>query len=162
LVGALFALLASERVHTSMRDYGQDALVYLEPFDATVTVDRELRVFVCAGGVSAMSQYSIFSPSVFSGMGDADLATVARRVDAFHRDSVLPRWTAAGGVASYVMDVEYVADVSEPVRLIELNSFGAELAAGSALFHWLRDAKELYSSSRLCIRVLSDDNGLRN
>ena len=31
------------------------------------------------------------------------------------------------------------------IRLIELNSFGAELAAASGLFHWVRDATLLDS-----------------
>jgi len=39
------------------------------------------------------------------------------------------------------------------VRLIELNSFGAEMAATSALFHWVRDVEELYSAETICIRV---------
>ena len=58
------------------------------------------------------------------------------------------------------MDVEYLAETDE-VQLIELNSFGAEFASGSALFHWMRDRDIVYrspaSSSEpqpICIRVL--------
>merc|ERR1712032_947043 len=92
----------------------------------------------------------------FSLMDDRELAQVAKRVDEFHRESVHPPWAAADGIASYVMDVEYVMiDGTDEwqIRLIELNSFGAELASGSALFHWVRDASDLYSSDRLCIRT---------
>ena len=30
------------------------------------------------------------------------------------------------------------------VQLIEFNAFGAQMASGSALFHWLRDYNVLY------------------
>lgn len=161
LVDVLLALLASDRIHTSMRDYETDITVYLMPFDTTVNTDRELRVFVHERQVTAMSQYDCLNPScVFGKMDTEELAAVACCVDSFHRELVSPRWEAAGGIASYVMDVEYImgegADNEPQVRLIELNSFGAEYAAASALFHWVRDASELHSSSRLCIRVLGE------
>jgi len=159
---ALLALLGSERIHRSMRDYNTDAIVYLMPFDPAVTLDRELRVFVHERRITAMSQYDCINPSsIFATMDDKRLAAVACCVDSFHRNLLSPRWESAGGVASYVMDVEYIGDTNgdeEPaVRLIELNCFGAESAAGSALFHWVRDSAELYSSNRLCIRVLSEE-----
>lgn len=161
LLSVLLSLLASERIHKSMKDYSSDAVVYLIPFDETVTLDRELRVFVFEGNVAAMSQYDIFNPSIFSRMSDEQQAKVARCVDSFCRDQLNPQWAAIGGIASYVMDVECVpqddADGEWQIRLIELNSFGAELAAGSALFHWVHDASEVYSSSRLCIRTRSAD-----
>ena len=151
LVDVVLALLASARVHTSMKDYNgaEDVRVYLIPFDRTVTVERELRVFVHDHQVTAMSQYDVYNTSsVFAPMDDAQLAQVARGVDDFHRQQVRPRWT---GIASYIMDVEYLVEGDDEssncaVRLIELNSFGAEMAAASALFHWVRDAEELYSS----------------
>lgn len=46
LTEVVLALLASERIQRSMKDYDSDQLVYLMPFDATVTTERELRVFV--------------------------------------------------------------------------------------------------------------------
>ena len=67
-------------------------------------------------------------------MTDSQLAAVAKSVDDFHRKKVVPLWT---GIKSYIMDVEYVAPAASggegpTVRLIELNSFGAEMAAGRA------------------------------
>jgi len=158
----LLALLASQRIHKSMRDYSTDTTLYLMPYDPAVTIDRELRVFVHESRVTAMSQYDCLNPSgVFAKMDSDRLADVALCVDAFHRHLLSPRWEAVGGVSSYVMDVEYIEYASDTgedsVRLIELNCFGAEYAAGSALFHWVHDSAELYSSSRLCIRVLSEE-----
>merc|ERR1712217_247245 len=70
LLSVLLALLASERIHKSMKDYSGEVVVYLMPFDETVTLQRELRVFVFEGHVAAMSQYDIFNPSIFSLMSD--------------------------------------------------------------------------------------------
>lgn len=161
LVGVILALFASERVHVSMRSYEHNTKVYLLPFDPTVTVERELRVFVHKNQVTAMSQYDVYkTSSVFSPMDAEQLATVAQLVNDFHRTEVLPRWK---GTENYVMDVEYCLpgnddDEQQPcIQLIELNSFGAEMAAASGLFHWVRDKKELYSSDRLCIRVRAEE-----
>lgn len=166
----LLALLASDRIHRSMQaeGYDVDTIVYLMPFDAKVSIGRELRVFVHERQVTAMSQYDVHSTSeIFAQMDNECLAAVAHCVDAFHRELLSPRWEAAGGIASYIMDVEYIENengdenddtkmrMGPQVRLIELNSFGAEQAAGSALFHWLRDSAELYSSDRLSIRIRS-------
>ena len=156
LVGVLLALFASDRVHVTMKGYTEHTKVYLVPFDRDVTIERELRVFVSDNRVTAMSQYDVFNASIFSTMDDAKLCNVAKCVDRFHRQQVAPRWD---GISSYIMDLEYCHDggaSQEPcVRLIELNSFGAELASASALFHWVRDETELYTSDMICIRVRS-------
>lgn len=159
LVSVILALFASERVHVSMRSYKHNTKVYLFPFDPTVTVERELRVFVHQNQVTAMSQYDVYkTSSVFSPMDDKQLAAVSHLVNDFHRTEVLPRWK---GIENYVMDVEYCLPDDEQqtpcIQLIELNSFGAEMAAASGLFHWVRDKEELYSSDRLCIRVRAEE-----
>ena len=159
LKDVLLALFASERVHISMGDYSKDVTVYLFPFDQDVTVERELRVFVYKNKVTAISQYDVFNSSgTFTPMTDQQLAEVARQVDTFHENEVVPRWN---GSENYILDLEYVVDSllatetanTAIIRMIELNSFGAEMAASSSLFHWIRDYDELYSSERLCIRV---------
>jgi hypothetical protein len=43
------------------------------------------------------------------------------------------------------LDVFCQPDLS--VELIELNSYGAQMAAGSCLFHWLKDYDQLYGLS---------------
>merc|ERR1712083_773348 len=105
-----------------------------------------------------MSQYDCSNPShVFAGMNDMQLAQLAAAVKNFHKDMVSPRWNSVAGIESYVMDVEFVAGKTPQIHLIELNYFGGEMAAGSPLFHWIRDAHELYNSDRLCIRILSNE-----
>ena len=157
LEDALLALFASERVHVSMKDYTKDVKVYLVPFDSDVTVARELRVFVHKHQVTAISQYDVFNDSIFSTMSDVQLAELANLVRIFHCENVKNSWTKSGGIDSYVMDVEYDLDKGD-IRLIELNSFGAEMAAASALFHWVQDASEVtpLELRGICIRVRSE------
>ena len=156
LENALLSLFASERVHVSMKDYTNDVKVYLVPFDSTVTVAREMRVFVYKHQVTAISQYDVYNDdSILCAMSDAQLAEVAELVNVFHCKNVRDVWIEHGGIDSYVMDVEY--DQGGVVRLMELNSFGAEMAAASALFHWVRDANEITPLEPLgkgiCFRV---------
>lgn len=160
---ALLALMASERVHRTLRkqNYANNAMtVYLMPFDPEVNVDRELRVFVHENTVRAISQYNVYSSSdIFAPMTVSDLARVARKVDVFHCNEVKPRWTTRS--SSYTMDLEYIGENGEEkIRLVELNSFGSEMAAASALFHWERDRGLLYGRTKdeeeehsICIRV---------
>ncbi|DBA71757.1 TPA: hypothetical protein ACH3X2_011028 [Trebouxia sp. C0005] len=51
--------------------------------------------------------------------------------------------------ASFTLDVFCHADQDFAVKLIELNSFGAQLAAGSCLFDWVKDYEMLYGLSNI-------------
>jgi len=147
LQSVLLALMASDRVHKTMRkqNYSSEIKVYLTPFDGGIDVERELRVFVHENKVRAISQYHVYGSSdVFSTLSSDKLVAVAKQVEEFHTEQVKPRWTSN---SSYTMDVEYVAGEGterDTIRLIELNSFGSEMAAASALFHWERDNQILY------------------
>merc|ERR1712216_789420 len=126
---------------------GNEAMttLYLVPWDATCDTRKELRCFVHGGTLTAISQYRWFDPSAtFCTMSNAQLRQATRAVDEYLQRHVLPAFLAAGGTADFTMDVEYEEAAEGAVRLIELNCFGAQLAAGSCLFHWLRDHDELY------------------
>lgn len=144
---------------------GEEAMttLYLAPFDKSCDTLCELRCFVHDGLLTAITQYDWFrSSAIFCSMDDAQLEQIAHAVDRFLQELVLPAFTAAGGISSFVMDVEFV-QASNEVRLIELNCFGAHLAAGSVLFHWLRDHDELHQQGEetapqpICVRVLQPE-----
>jgi hypothetical protein len=147
----LLALMASDRVHRCIRkqDYcGDDITFFLVPFDPAVTVSREVRVFVNHNRVTSMSQYDVTSTSpMFVGLSPTVLAELAKSIVDFHETQVKPRWTVN---TSYTMDVEVCQDTENnicTIRLLELNTFGAEMAAGSALFHWERDHDIMYGKT---------------
>ena len=144
LKAVLMAVAASDRCQKALRvaSYQEDLTLYLSPFDPEVSTSRELRVFVSNWEVTAISQYAWTNPSShFSDMADDELVKVGFLVDQFNRGQVSSAWRRAGGIDCYVMDVEVVFEKTghSVVRLIELNTFGAEFSSGSALYHWLRD-----------------------
>lgn len=53
-------------------------------------------------------------------------------------------------IANYSIDLAILND--NIPYLIELNSFGKEYSAGSALFHWLLDEQKLYSGEQIYFR----------
>ena len=149
----LMAVAASNRCQKALRvaNYKEDLTLYLSPFDPEVRTSRELRVFVFNWEVTGISQYAWTNPfSDFSLMTDSELVKVGLLVDQFNQGKVSPAWRRVGGIDCYVMDVE--VDFEETghsvVRLIELNTFGAEFSSGSALYHWLQDDHILQGRTR--------------
>ncbi|KAI8917802.1 hypothetical protein DFJ77DRAFT_439263 [Powellomyces hirtus] len=118
--------------------------VYLFPWRADLDTDREFRAFVSNTRVTAISQYSWTRESIWSDPTQdaalraiaADIVRLVERILAKHPDIFIPR--------SFVLDV---AALSSGVELIELNAFGAQLSAGSGLFHWIKDLDLLYGAS---------------
>jgi len=152
LKAVLMAVAASNRCQKALRvaNYKEELTLYLSPFDREVRTSRELRVFVFNWEVTAISQYAWTNPSSdFSQMTDSKLVKVGLLVDKFNQGQVSPAWKRAGGIDCYVMDVEVDLEKTEHcVRLIELNTFGAEFSSGSALYHWLRDDHILQGRTR--------------
>jgi len=118
-----------------------DRKVYFVPFDPTWDTSCELRVFVCNGKVTCISQYVFTKYSVFSVMNDDQLKRMGYGIKNFVENKlkdILPQL----GTMNVVCDIYWVDD--EQFKIIELNSFGYWLAAGSALFHWQNDRDKLY------------------
>ncbi len=93
----------------------------------------ELRVFVYHGNVTAMSQQHLYEVPAVPVLERAHVD----RVLAFFDTDVRARI----GLDTYSFDVGFTE--SGDVYFIEANGFGAEYAAGSGLFHWVRDASIL-------------------
>jgi hypothetical protein len=113
----------------------------------------EFRVFVHNNKITAISQQNIYSQvfkkylggnndndnnnnkNKFENMIEEKLTII---VDYFYQE-ILPKIT---WIYNYTFDF---AIIDSKPYLIELNSFGKEYAAGSALFHWQLDEKILYN-----------------
>jgi hypothetical protein len=119
--------------------------LFLFPWKALVHA-KEFRVFVHQGRVTAISQQHLHSANPLL----AALPTLAERA------SMVKAWAArivqaadktivpklAGLMDSFTMDV-VLEEEDNRVYFIEPNGFGAQYAAGSALFHWLKDEGKL-------------------
>lgn len=109
----------------------------------------EFRVFVCNSKVTAISQYHCYTPFDWSGILDEEWNTIYKNINnLYNRCNKFP---------NCVMDV-YVNQLLNNnfnSELVEFNSFGMELASGSALFDWDSDKQILYGKTRPEIRILN-------
>jgi hypothetical protein len=109
----------------------------------------EFRVFVHNNKITAISQQNIYS-LVFENYFDNNLfnENIKNKLDIivnyFNKEMI----TKIHWISNYTFDF---AITDDKPYLIELNSFGKEYAAGSALFHWLLDEDILYNYNPDCI-----------
>lgn len=130
--------------------------LYLLPFQPHFDCDKEFRVFVNNCKVTAMSQYNEAEECGWGRHPDTDLQKIVDSTIGL-LDEML-RQAAELSLAlptCFTLDVFCHADQDFAVELIELNSFGAQLAAGSCLFDWVTDYDLLYGySDTLELRVI--------
>lgn len=113
--------------------------VYLLPW---VNIERvnEFRVFVCGNKITAISQQNLYQ-KLYS---EQNILKIPQNlhliVDYFNKEIV----TKITWISSYSYDF---AIVDNKPYFIEMNCFGKEYAAGSALFHWLLDEDILYGKT---------------
>lgn len=128
--------------------------LYLLPYRADMDKGREFRAFICRGKLTGISQYYYATDHGWSRRSD-ELARMAQQVAGLAARIVtrgeelhlnLPR--------SFVLDVFW--STAQRAELVELNSFGAQNTAGSALFHWIHDYDQLHGrkGGRVEVRVL--------
>jgi len=108
--------------------------VYIQPIN-------EFRVFVCDNKITAISQQNLY----YKLYDEESIQKIPENlniiVDYFYKE-ILPKIT---WISSYSYDF---AIVDNKPYFIEMNCFGKEYAAGSALFHWLLDEDILYGRSK--------------
>ena len=111
-----------------------------------ISEENEFRCFVRDGRLNAISQYLWFKN--FDWFDNVDkqrlLVPIANKVQELIDNqliNVLPL-----KLNDFVLDIHVtIKDESKfVVEIIELNSFGAQLAAGAGLFHWINDYNQLY------------------
>lgn len=154
------ALATSDRFYKAIND--GDNRLYFFKYDPTWNEDREVRVFVYKGKVTAISQYKWFSKGWFSERTDVELETIAKTIINFAEEAIKvigsslesKEGSKEGSKESATVDL-YVEDVNK-VKLVEFNSFGYWQAAGSCLFHWLVDYDILYGKTdNIVFRIVS-------
>jgi hypothetical protein len=134
--------------HTPLPSSGPCTL-YLMPW-IPMDRDREFRVFVRGNRVTAVSQQHVYRINewLVSTPGAVDRAT--RKILDHFASRVRDR---LAHLHDYTMDVALVGDDEAPY-FIEPNSFGAAYAAGSALFHWIRDHEVLHGDRPVEVRYV--------
>ena len=132
--------------------------LFMLPFQSQFDQDKEFRAFVSRQKVTAISQYHEAEDCGWGKHTDADLCHLANNVTLLAQE--LLKQASIKEVAqpdAFTLDVFCHASQGFAVEFIELNSFGAQLAAGSCLFDWVKDHELLYGfSNTLELRVISD------
>ena len=124
----------------------------------TINKDLEFRIFVHNNKITAISQQDIYSTnSLFAEYINENRNEFIKKqldilVDYF--ENVIKK--KINHTTSYTIDI---AIINNKPYFIEINSFGKEYAAGSALFHWLIDEDKLYNTNNnIFFRYVIDTN----
>lgn len=161
------ALITSTRAHYNFDMYPTFNKLYIVPWDDKWTKQVssnknsannepiEFRVFYYYGKMTAISQYNITRVYRLAQMTDEELTQLVKCIEIFCNkvcDSM--KSINLTNLGHYVIDVMLLPlnngsvcsnlDAFGKIELVEINTFGAELPAGSALFHWLKDYEQIY------------------
>lgn len=152
------SLSTSLRIHKAFNSLkpGCDDILYLVPWNDAWHEELEFRVFVHQNKVTCFSQY-VWHRHV--GWNLDKIKLVAPKILEFCNSKVIHVFP----LNSYVVDViviikniqmtesnkipEISQDTEFDIQVIEFNSFGVELASGSALFHWINDFNIMYGKT---------------
>lgn len=137
----LESVVSSIRGHTPIN---QDTLkldIYLLPW-CEIDSQYEFRVFVFKNKITAISQQNIYSPLINLVSTPVFEFEIKKKLDIIVEYFYKTVRAKVNWIDSYSIDI---AIVNSQAYFIELNSFGKEYAAGSALFHWLLDEEILYN-----------------
>ena len=126
-------------------DRGKEPLsLYLLPWK-TFDVYKEYRIFVHKNKITAISQQNLHAVNEFLSAFPEDeerKKIIEKHVKIIWESFQKTIKKKIVHTCNYCMDAVILEDGS--FYFIEINSFGKEYAAGSALFHWLLDEDKLY------------------
>ncbi len=123
-------IITSPNRHTPLNKKVKELILYLiEPVE--IDKNLEFRVFVYNNKVTAISQQFIYQKNTI--ITDNNVLSICNKIVEYIYNHIIPY---INHIKNYTIDL---AIVNNNVYFIELNSYGAEYAAGSALFHWIID-----------------------
>jgi hypothetical protein len=113
--------------------------IYLLPW-VTIEPVNEFRVFVCNNKITAISQQNLYV-KLYDEQSIQKIPENLNIIIEYFNKEINTKIT---WISSYSYDF---AIIDSKPYFIEMNCFGKEYAAGSALFHWLLDEDILYGKS---------------
>jgi hypothetical protein len=119
--------------HSPIFESLDELTIYLLPWK---DIKEEFRLFVCNKSLTAISQQN------YTQKLNVDKNVLERYVSIicdFYDKQIVNK---IEHVDDYTIDIA-ITEKGTPY-FIEINSFGKEYAAGSSLFHWINDEKQLY------------------
>lgn len=146
-------IITSKRAYSAL--LAGNHILYFCKYRHDWNPDREFRVFIRKGRVTAISQYGS-RHSYWSAYSDEDLLDLGQRIVDFCHETLkyLPK------LANRDLTMDVIVNESlDNIELIEMNCFGYWQAAGSSLFDWLDDYDKLYGyTGKICLRVANQES----
>lgn len=126
---------------TGLKDYTDDIEIYLFKWNEKITEDglREFRVFVYNNNITCISQQNLYTANTLLQNNPELIKVYVDAIVEYHKKHIQNKL----GYDSYSLDMSIIDELD--VYFIEINCFGKEYAAGSALFHWIDDEEKMYS-----------------
>jgi hypothetical protein len=122
--------------HTPICPETKEIKLYVIPW-VELDSEREYRVFVKAGRVTAISQQNLYRVFPVLNHHQADIQTIIE-----YQNNVLKNCITH--IDSYCVDIA-ILEVNTPY-FIEINPFGTEYTSGSSLFGWEQDKDIMYGN----------------
>lgn len=136
----IMALITSKRALRSM-NFGYNKLYFMD-YDPEFDSDKEIRVFVQNKKVTCISQYNCYKAGYFSKFSDGNLQIIAKKIVNEIENNLIPLISDKIKTNDFSADYLILEDLS--FKIIELNSCGYWLSAGSCLFSWIDDREIMY------------------
>lgn len=130
-----------------------ESKLYLLPWKDNLISDLEFRIFVYNGNITAISQqHWQRHNNTLEQMKDEDVLALAGKIISHFQSRIKPKLDILL-TQSFVMDLAFLGSPTDSIAklqpyFIEVNTWGKEYGAGSALFHWLVDEAILYSEGK--------------
>lgn len=135
--------VSSLQGHTPLFNEATELNLWLVPWIDNIGTNNEFRLFVHQGRLTAISQQQLYARNTRL------TPTLAREwaqvIHAYFEAHIKPLLDSALPALRQGCTIDLAVLDGNTPYFIEFNSFGAESAAGSALFHWLDDAEKLES-----------------
>ena len=136
LKNILESTVSSIKGHCPIYEDTKELVIYLLPW-VKINDENEFRVFVYKNKITAISQQHLYKR-----LNMTNIENKLNIITKYFNDVISKKidW-----IENYTYDFAIIDD--QKPYFIEINSFGKEYAAGSALFHWLLDEKILYNDN---------------
>lgn len=137
-------IITSHRCFYNLKNYTENN-IFIVPWDKNWHENgHEWRVFCFKGKITAISQHNLLS--IYS-LSLEDCETLIPKITKFCQSVISSmREKVPENEGNWVIDVVSFSK-EKNIELVELNTFGAELPAGSALFDWNKDYEQLYGKT---------------
>ena len=139
----------------------QECKLYVSPFCSYFSADQEFRVFVCKRKITCISQYNEKESCGWGELDDPILSSIGNKIADLYSTLLQTAQTCTISLPeSFTLDVFCHKDCNFDVELVELNTFGSQMSAGSCLFDWIEDYDALHSTpGSIEFRVVQADDG---